>query len=63
MSIDPVRELRMFVSQHPTQKTAAKALGISQSYLIDLLHDRRRISDVLLGRLGLTRTVTVRRSA
>lgn len=51
--INPYHVLRGFVRQHPTQKAAAKALGISPPYLHDLLHKRRAISTRLLGKLGL----------
>jgi len=49
--------LERFVQKHPNRKTAAKALGISPSYLTDLLHQRRDLSAKMLGKLGLKRTL------
>jgi predicted XRE-type DNA-binding protein len=56
---DPATALQAFVDdQHgASQKLAAEALGISQSYLSDLLKGRRRCPDALLVKLGLERIV------
>lgn len=43
--------------KYPTQRAAAKALGITPSYLHDLLHGRRTFSAAVLAKLGLRRTV------
>lgn len=52
---DPFHRLTLFVLDHPSQRVAAKALGISAPYLSDLLHKRRAVSDRLLLKLGLRR--------
>jgi plasmid maintenance system antidote protein VapI len=56
-----LKHLRKFVAQHPTQKAAARALGISEPYLCDLLNGRRLFSTNMLDRLGLERQTTIRR--
>ena len=55
--MDPLVELKAFVRQHPNQRMAAGALGISGAYLSDLLNARRAINDKLLAKLGLKRIV------
>ena len=57
MALDALKQLRIFVRQHPTQKAAAAALKISSPYLTDLLYGRRHINDGMLAKLGLKRTV------
>ena len=52
---DPMLVLRRVVEQHGTQTAAARALGISQPYLHDLLRGRRDFSAAMLARLGLAR--------
>lgn len=54
---DPLVVLKAFVSQHPSQTAAARALGISQAYLNDLLWGRRTFSEPMLAKLGLRRLV------
>ncbi len=49
--------LRAFVATHPTQRQAAAALGISPTYLGDILNERRDVSDTVLSKLGLKRIV------
>jgi hypothetical protein len=56
-SIDPHAVLQAFCAQFATQAQAASALGISASYLTDLLKKRREFSDAVLGKLGLTTIV------
>lgn len=51
--------LRRFVAQHRTQRAAAKALGISEPYLTDLLKGHRGLSNMILAGLGLAREVTI----
>ncbi len=55
--VDPVETLRAFVATHPTQRQAAAALGISATYLGDILNERRDVSDTVLAKLGLKRIV------
>jgi len=56
---DPVAELQRWVRQYGTAKAAADALGLSSSYMNDLLHRRRRCSDSVLAKLGLQRVERV----
>ena len=54
---DPIQRLRIFVAGYKTQRTAAKALGISEPYLCDLLKGRRTFSAPMLKRLGLRKAI------
>lgn len=54
---DPLEALKSFVETHPTQKAAATALGINESYLSDLLKARRKFSERMLEALGLKQVV------
>lgn len=56
--IDPRDRLRQFVAEHTYQQNAAAALGVSPSFLSDLLRGRRTFSPRMLAALGL-RTTTV----
>ncbi len=56
-SINPRRHLAAFVSLHKTQTAAAVALGVSPSYLSDLLSGRRAVTLALMARLGLKQIV------
>jgi hypothetical protein len=56
-SVNPVKALGLYVDRFPSQKEAAKALGISPTYLNDLLYARRDCSQPILEKLGLTRVV------
>ena len=47
--------LRAEVKQFPTQRAAAQKLRITQSYLNDILHGRRRIGPKVLRALGLVK--------
>ena len=62
-SPDPAAVLRAFVAQHPTQTAAARALGVGDAYLSDLLHGRRLFSDVMLAKLGLERVIVTRKAS
>lgn len=55
--IDALDRLHKFVEKYPTQKDAAKALGIKPAYLSDLVNMRRDLSGTILAKLGLKRTV------
>lgn len=55
--MDLVKRLREFVDRHETQKDAAEELGISQSYLSDLLRLSRQPGPDILRKLGLKKTV------
>lgn len=55
--VDPLVALRSFRDQYPTQKEAARALRVSQSYLSDMLTGRRDVPRKVLAQLGLRRTV------
>ncbi len=56
-TVNPVKALGQYVERFPSQKDAAKALGISPAYLHDLLYARRECSAMILGKLGLARVV------
>jgi transcriptional regulator with XRE-family HTH domain len=53
--ISPERRLCAFVRRYDTVTAAAKALGISQAYLSQLLHGARAFSPAVLLKLGLER--------
>lgn len=55
--INALDRLHRFVEKYPTQKEAAKALGIKPAYLSDLVNMRRDLSDTILIKLGLRRMV------
>lgn len=55
--INALDRLHQFVKKYPTQKEAAVALKITPSYLSDLVHARRDLTDGILAKLGLKRTV------
>lgn len=57
--IDPVDRLRRFIAEHGTQKQAAAALGVSQSYLSGILRGRFDMSDRMVAALGLTKRVVI----
>lgn len=54
---NPVHQLQTFVEAHDTQRAAAKALGISATFLNDLMHQRRPIPERFYRKLGLKRIV------
>jgi hypothetical protein len=51
--VNPADVLRKIVAKYPTQRAAAKSLGISEVYLCDLLRGRRPFSTRVLKTLGL----------
>lgn len=61
--VDARQRLRGMVRVHESQKSAAKALGISQQYLCDLLKGRRPFSARVLQKLGLQQVIVVRNVA
>ncbi len=54
---DPLKKLRAVVAKYPSQKAAAEALRVPQSYLSDVLHERRPFSAHLLTAIGLRRAI------
>lgn len=50
-----IATLRDYVREHGSQRAFAALVGISTSYLNDVLHKRRRVNDALLKQLGFTR--------
>jgi plasmid maintenance system antidote protein VapI len=62
VEIDALERLQKFVKRHPTQKDAAAALGITPAYLSDLVNMRRELSNTILAKLGLKRTVVQSRT-
>lgn len=54
---NPHDALMALVKQHGTQHAAAKALGVGDVYVSDLLNGRRKFSDEMLAKLGLRRIV------
>ena len=55
--VNPIDALQREIAKYPTQRGAAKALGISTAYLSDLVNGRRNVSDAMLVKLGLRRVV------
>lgn len=47
--------LRDYVREHGSQRAFAALVGISTSYLNDVLHKKRRVNDALLKQLGFER--------
>ena len=60
---DPRAALLEFIASQGTQKSAAAALGVSATYLVDLKRGRRGFSDVMLEKLGLRRVVIDRKAS
>lgn len=59
MTEQTVRDaLQRLVSSYPSQRAAARALGVSAPYLIDMLRSRRGLSPRVLAALGIERMVT-----
>ena len=54
--------LREFVARHGSQSAAAKALGISQPYMSDIMNGRRDLSERIMKALGLERVIVERAS-
>lgn len=63
MARDPLTTLRKFVTAHGTQHAAAKALGVSDTFLGYLLRGRRKFPDRVLAGLGLSRRIIFERKA
>lgn len=61
--LDPKDVLAHFVRRYETQRAAAEALNISQPYLSDLLKGHRQMSQTMLDKLGLRRTVVARKAS
>lgn len=59
--VDPIEELKAFVSRYPTQKAAAEALGISQGFLSDMLQGSRDVSARIREHLNIE-LVAIRKS-
>ncbi len=55
----PADALRELVARLGSQHAAAQHLGVSDSYLSDLVGGRRDFSRRMLAKLGFKRTVTV----
>lgn len=55
--VDPLEALRAFVAKHPTQGSAAKALGVSEAFVSNMLRGMTPISQIVLSQLGLRRAV------
>jgi len=54
--------LREFVARHGSQIAAARALGISQPYMSDIMNGRRNLSERIMKALGLERVIVERAS-
>lgn len=52
---DTLQAVRDHVAKFESQGAAAAAMGISTSYLSDILNERRDISDRVLAAIGLKR--------
>lgn len=55
--VNALSALRQYVAAFPTQVAASEELGIKPSYMSDLLSGKRLISDRILDKLKLRRTV------
>jgi len=54
--------LREFVARYGSQIAAARALGISQPYMSDIMNGRRDLSERIMKSLGLERVIVERAS-
>jgi len=52
-----LQKLREYVDACPSQNEAARQLGISASFLSDMLNDVRKVSDRVAVQLGYSREV------
>lgn len=57
MTLDPKATITRFVDQAGSQAEAARQLGVTRSYICDLLAGRRTPGPQLLTKLGLRRTI------
>ncbi len=60
--VDPREELREAIAADGSAAAAARRLGCSTSYVLDVRHGRRPPSDRILGALGLE-SIIVRKEA
>lgn len=58
-ALSPIERLRQLVADYGSQAAAARALGVSQPYVHDLLHGRRLFSAAMLARLGMRRETRI----
>lgn len=56
---DAMRILKAFVAEHSSMSAAARALGVSPSFLSEVLREDTPISDKVLKGLGLAREVII----
>lgn len=59
--VNPTLALCTYVARFANQRQAARALGISEPYLSDLLRNRRTASERILKKLRLRRVVVASR--
>jgi hypothetical protein len=57
MPVNPIARLEQLVRRHGSQRAAAEALHVGESYFSDLLRGRRTCSDPILKKLKLKRVV------
>lgn len=50
-----IATLRDYVREHGSQREFAALVGISVSYLNDMLHGKRRVNDLVLRAIGFQR--------
>lgn len=55
--VNALSRLKALVQKAGTQRAAAKALGVSEPHIADLLHGRRGFSVPMLAKLGLRRAI------
>jgi DNA-binding transcriptional regulator YdaS (Cro superfamily) len=56
------RTLDRFIKEHGSQKQAAAALKLSESYLSEILSGRRQVPHSVLSAVGLERVTITRRA-
>jgi antitoxin component HigA of HigAB toxin-antitoxin module len=61
--VDPVDALRSYADKRGSQKAAAHALGVSSSYLSEMLRRSRGIPTRVLDALGLREAVVQKRAS
>ena len=52
-----IEALEAFVARHGSQEKAAKALGVKQAYVSQMINGRRDVTTRVLAKLGLKRIV------
>jgi hypothetical protein len=55
--INPRSFLQIYVREFPSQAAAARAMGISRSYLNHILAGRKSFSESILDKIGLKRVL------